>query len=655
MDSRSLFARQVRSQCETLCELLACTAGHPVPEVVLERCKVSLRMLAGTMTVVDLDDWAQLLQAVEGLLVVHGERRLAWDDRIAQLVFELIEKEELLASCHELQGEEGGRNSVPAQEVQAVIAEVEALVQECQTAAPAHAGRAEGSADPERLGRVAVELAAACERVLAAISSEPWQSSTADTITIEDLRRGLSTIEFYAQAMDRIVESIEETVVTPKCDLAPLETALGDFARELVRGSGRSLQIRLNGDGAEMEPALLPAAYWILHSMVADVFERCDEPAIEIDIESHPRHGALHWRLRDNGENFLSDSKLDHDDQVAFYPGLRHVVRTLREHHGILAVEPNGGRDARFEFTLPVSTHAEGLVVWEKGAASMAARAVQVVDIVPVQADTRCEDAYGEFVVVNARRVPLLKLDTLFPEAPATGSHIVVLGALEKMVAFYVPGEGVRRAGVVLGDSIPVWRGMPHEVARIDGRRIPLIDAGDILRAYLSITGTLSDTLGGGVTGKEFESTGPVPLDDSGYGPGNRHSPAGHSTPTDTRVEVLVIEQSETTRTTLSDIFSRQRIRASFASDVEEALGLIKANAPRVIISEFRIPTMAAKKIVDRLREAGREIPVLVTTSQSGKTADLLVEKLGAAGYLSKPLSASQVTSHLSSYLGVAG
>jgi DNA-binding NtrC family response regulator len=119
-------------------------------------------------------------------------------------------------------------------------------------------------------------------------------------------------------------------------------------------------------------------------------------------------------------------------------------------------------------------------------------------------------------------------------------------------------------------------------------------------------------------------------------------------------IEVLVIEQSETTRTMLNDILSRQRIRASFASDVEEALGMISAQPPRVIISEFRIPTMAAKKIVDKLREAGQEIPVIVTTSQSGKTADLLVEKLGAAGYLSKPLSASQVTSNLSSYLSAA-
>jgi len=649
LDSRTLFARQVRSQCETLCELLACTAGHPAPEAVLERCKVGVRMLAGTMSVVGLEEWSRLLESFGQLLTIHGSRRLPWDDRLAQLVFELIEKQELLASCHELSGEEAGRNSVPVEGVLAMIEEVGILRQECETAEPVRPARAEGTVDPERLGRVAAELAAACERVLAAVSSDPWQSRTADTITIEDLRRGLGTIEFYAQAMDRIVATVEETVITPKCDVAPLETALTDFARELVRGTGRKLQIRLRASDAEVEPALLPAAYWVLHAMVSDVFERCDEPALEIDIDCCEKHGALHWSLRDNGENFLSDSKLDHDDQVAFYPGLRHVMRTLREHHGMLAVEPNGGRQTRFEFTLPTTTHAEALWMWEKNGTWMAARGVQIVDVIPVQTATRREDSYGEYVALDTRRVPLLSLDAIFPEAPTGGTHIAVLGLLEKAVAFYVPGEGVHKTGVVLGDSIPVWKGIPHDVVRVDGRRIPLLDAGDILRTYLAITGTLN--------------ADPVPVAEPA---GRREAPPLRVNPNapqtsredddargngDGGIEVLVIEQSETTRTTLNDILSRERIRASFASDVDEALGMIKAHAPRVIISEFRIPTMAAKKIVDRLREAGQEIPVLVTTSQSGKTADLLVEKLGAAGYLSKPLSASQVTSNLSSYL----
>ncbi len=651
MDSRALFARQVRSQCETLCELLACTAGSLVPEPTLERCKVSIRMLAGTMLVVDLADWTRLLGAVESLLTVIGQRKLAWDERLAQLVFELIEKEELLASCHEREGEVGGRNAVSTQEVEALITEVDALREECERAEPAPVAVNEIAAEVERMGRVATELGAACERVLAEIGSEEWQSRSADAGAIETLRRSLGTIQFYAQAMDRIVASVEESVPAPKCDIGPIETALGDFASELVRETGRELEIRVHADGLEMEPALMPAAYWIMHAMVADVFERCDEARIEIDIELKDRNGAIHCRVRDNGENFLSDSRLDHEDQLAFYPGLRHVVRTLKEHHGTLAVEPGGGKEARFVFTLPSTTVSEALVVWERAGHTFAARAAQVVDVVAASGNLRKAGSYGEHIMIDGRRVPLFKLDVLFPDAPPGNSHIVVLGALEKHVAFYAPGEGAPKLGVVLGDTIPVWRGIPHDVVRVDGRRVPLMDADDILRGYLSITGTLNNeamSSSGSDPDRRGRDLVHDPVEEVADPPVEPQTEGREGDP-----EVLVIEQSESTRNALTDILARQRVRALFAGDVEEALGLIRVGEPRVIISEFRIPTMAAKKIVDSLREQGRAIPVLVTTSQSGKTADLLVEKLGASGYLSKPLSATQVASQLSTFLGV--
>ncbi|HEU4928610.1 MAG TPA: response regulator, partial [Candidatus Krumholzibacteria bacterium] len=627
----------------TLCELLACTAGSLVPEPTLERCKVSIRMLAGTMLVVDLGHWTKLLGSVESLLTVIGQRRLAWDERLAQLIFELIEKEELLASCHERDGEAGGRNAVSPQEVDALIAEVDALREELEHAETVIPAAPAAAVETERMGRVATELGAACERVLAAIASEEWQTRSTDAVAVETVRKALGTIEFYAQAMDRIVASVEENVAAPKCDLVPIETALDDFASELVRETQRELEIRMHADALEMEPALMPDVYWILHAMVADIFERCDEPKIEIDIEMADRNGAIHGRVRDNGETFLSDSRLDHEDQLAFYPGLRHVVRTLKEHHGTLAVEPGGGKEARFVFTLPSTTVSEPLVVWERAGHTFAARASQVVDVVVATGNLRKAGSYGEHIMIHGRRVPLLKLDVLYPDAPPGNSHIVVLGALEKHVAFYAPSEGVSKLGVVLGDSIPVWRGIPHDVVRVDGRRVPLMDADDILRGYLSITGTLNADAISAAVSEERELTERDLVHDVEEA---ADPPAGNP-------EVLVIEQSESTRNALNDILARQRVRASFAGDVEEALGMIRSAEPRVIISEFRIPTMAAKKIVDLLREQGRSIPVLVTTSQSGKTADLLVEKLGASGYLSKPLSASQVASQLSAFLGV--
>lgn len=647
MDSKSLFAKQVRSQCETLCELLACPTGSPIPDATLERCKVGVRMLAGSMLVVDLSDWSQLLLAVARLLTVHGERHLPWDERLAQVIFELIEKEELLASCHERDGEEGARTSISAEEVGALIDGVEALREEYEAMEPvADAEVPDAVFEHERLGNVAEELRAACERVLASIGAEGFQSHASEPGTIEDLRRALGTIEFYARATDRIVASVEEAVVPPRCDLTPLAIALGDFASELVRGSGRELSIRLNADGMEMEPSLLPSAYRILHAMTADIFERCDEPRIEIEIDVADRHGAMQWQLRDNGETFLSDSRLDHEDQLAFYPGLRYVVRTLKELHGTLSVEPGGGREARFEFSLPASTQAEALLVWEQSGRMFVVRAAQVVQLMPVSSEVRRESSYGEYVLIDGRRVPLIKLDVLFPDAPLGGSHIVVLGALEKNVAFYVPGEGTHGEGVVLGDSIPVWKGIPHDVARVDGRRVPLLDADDLLRGYLSITGTMSyDAISAG----SAADPGDV-YPDRGEGEDGGEE-GGEAPVAEDTVEVLIIEQSESTRNAFTDILGRQRIRASFAGDVDEALGLIRIKEPRVIISEFRIPTMAAKRIVDSLRQEGLSIPVLVTTSQSGKTADLLVEKLGASGYLSKPLTSAQVASQLSGFL----
>jgi CheY-like chemotaxis protein len=174
------------------------------------------------------------------------------------------------------------------------------------------------------------------------------------------------------------------------------------------------------------------------------------------------------------------------------------------------------------------------------------------------------------------------------------------------------------------------------------------LDADDLLRGYLSITGTLNyEAISSGA--------GSDPLDLYGTAGGDNAADAAvedGQAPAD-EIEILIIEQSESTRNAFTDILARQRIRASFAGDVEEALGLIRLKEPRVIISEFRIPTMAAKRIVDSLRKEGLVIPVLVTTSQSGKTADLLVEKLGASGYLSKPLTSSQVALQLSGFLGV--
>jgi len=51
--------------------------------------------------------------------------------------------------------------------------------------------------------------------------------------------------------------------------------------------------------------------------------------------------------VTDDGDNFVSDSRLDNDEQLAFYPRLRTVINRLSRYRGVLWVEPGRGPRAR--------------------------------------------------------------------------------------------------------------------------------------------------------------------------------------------------------------------------------------------------------------------------------------------------------------------
>jgi CheY-like chemotaxis protein len=242
-----------------------------------------------------------------------------------------------------------------------------------------------------------------------------------------------------------------------------------------------------------------------------------------------------------------------------------------------------------------------------------------------------------------------LKLDVLFAQAPADGENIAVIGSLERRIAFYVPGWGDRVEGKELEDVVPFWQGPAHVVARVGDRRIALLDADQIIEEFLNRTGDMSneEESGGVVEEESRESDSQARFDSEVNTPPDHLSQdvAGKV------VQVLVVEQSESLRAIFAEILERSQITAAFAADVDQAAELIQTSAPQLIISEFRMPTMAAKVLVETLGSEDRDIPVLVTTSQSGKTADLLVEKLGVAGYLSKPLDQDEIVSRLSGFL----
>ena len=672
VDSKTLFVKQVQGHTQSLCELLSCDTTSAAPANVIERCAVGTRMLAGTSSLMGLLEWEQVLTSYEGLLVLYNETGLPWDDRIAQVTSELIEKEDVLVASQKNDPSVAVGTVVSPDELAALREEISVLQQTMTTAAapvevatetaePTPAAPAEPTqpppesttvdtafAEPVPMNGVISEIRNVYQALICGLESGPFASRDWSSDDIINIRSQLYFLDFYICSVEQMIERQNLPAAVQKCGLVPLRTVLSDFANEMCTDE-RALDIILRGETVQLDPRLLSTAGAILHRLITDVFNRSERSTLGITVNVKDNYGALRWQIVDDGNNLISDSQLDHEDQLAFYPGLKDVRKKLSRYNGVLWVEPSDGREARFEFTLPASDETDSFIVWGEDARAFAVRSVQLCDLIPSDDAVRGDDSRGEFLTIDNRRVPLLKLDVFFKEAPSNGGMIVVIGSLEKRVAFYVPDDGVLVEGKSLEGVIPVWQGPTHLVAQIGDQRVALLDAEQILEEYLDLTGELNaEDVSGGVVEDESELSDSQASIDSDV-----KTPPDQFQQTDDvdDVDVLVVEQSDTLSSVFTDILNHHHIRAAFASGVDEAMELIHARTPRVIVSEFRMPTMAAKVLVEALNREGKSIPVLVTTSQSGKTADLLVEKLGAAGYLSKPLQQKEVVSRINGFL----
>jgi two-component system OmpR family response regulator len=676
-NSKTLLIKQVQSHAQSLCDLLACDAAAAAPPHVMERCAVATRMLAGTSSLMGLTGWERVLNAYEDLLVRYNEAGLAWDERIAQFTSELIEREETLVEAHGADASAAVESLVPESELAALGEEVEVLKEAVLAAGPVRstAGQSAGvspapdsssppggraSATPSSgvddtemygagipMGGVVSELKRVYESLADELESRAFGTGEGASDRIATLRSQLHFLNFYACSLEQMINRRDPTSDVKKCSLLPLKTVLTDFANEVSDSGENALDIVLRGEQTQIDPRLLATAGAILQQMINDTFSRSEGSALAITIDATENRGAIRWRVTDNGNNFITDSQLDHEDQLAFYPGLKDVRKMLSRNHGVLWVEPRPEEDVRFEFTTPVTSSGDSFMTWGNGGAMFGVRSTQLCELFRTDEAPRGEDSFGEFLTIDGKRVPLLRLEELYREAPRADGAIAVIGSLEKRVAFYVSEAGRLVEGKTLEGVVPVWQGPTHLVAQVSDRRIALLDADQVLEGYLEVTGGLTaEGVSGGVVDDESELSNSQATFDSG-----ERTPPDQNPEDDGDVEVLVVEQSDSLRGVLFEIFRERRIRAAFASGIDEAIELIHARSPRVIVSEFRMPTMAAKVLVEALGKDGNAIPVLVTTSQSGKTADLLVEKLGAAGYLSKPLDHDEVVSRIGGFL----
>jgi two-component system response regulator CpxR len=104
------------------------------------------------------------------------------------------------------------------------------------------------------------------------------------------------------------------------------------------------------------------------------------------------------------------------------------------------------------------------------------------------------------------------------------------------------------------------------------------------------------------------------------------------------RTNVLLVDDEKEFVDTLAERISLRMLNPLVAYSGEEALEVMKQITPDVIVLDLNMPGMNGAEVLSRIREAYPTINVIILTGHGDEKDRLTMEKMGAVGYLQKPV-----------------
>ncbi|MCZ6765626.1 MAG: hypothetical protein O7D32_01705, partial [bacterium] len=560
LDTPGLFLSQISNHSKELTGLLSTPTNTSINHGVIERCIVSTSMLASSASLMDLPRWDSFLKTFVELLTTYRDRRLHWDDQLSQVVSEIIEREELLIASPGEDRSKKLKDIVSPTEMESLLGELKECLQTAQTATPSPPpaapeqpavpsaavpaqqlhqtdidplaalnvdsespqpaaqpqGAAEVQAQPadasapntdQPLGNTVFELQNRMASLLSALAAANWDVESGAPTNIEQIRRELSLIDFYARVIDEIFrDRISGSADIRIGTLQPVRTAIDDWVRILAARTGRTVSVNFVGDADSIDAQVFSPVASVLRRMIEDIFARCDDESLRIEISVEKRRGSLYWAIRDNGSNFLTDSRVDPDEYLAFYPGLIEGRKHIDALHGLLWVEPGENQRSRFAFSMSASAEGGPFVIWGEGDQRFAVRSSQISEVLEAGSCELQSDSKGDCINREGQRVPVVRLGHLYDEAPMEGNKIAIVGALEKRIAFYVDDEGTFENGLWMKNAISKWRDLKRGAVEVLGEKLPLLQPHELFQRLLFIQdGTVDRDVSGGRSTDEHD------------------------------------------------------------------------------------------------------------------------------------------------------
>ncbi len=520
-ENKKLFGDQVNDHIEKLNALMGTTSGEAIDRDRAERVGFSTKLLEGSTRMLGLDDWSHTL----GMFIKLLERTLGaggrWDERLSQIVSEILETEEQMVA-EILEG--SVEFPVNTERFEGLKCEIEVLLAE-------PFGEEDGIGQSVALSEpVPATLNTEIDNRPSAFSTLEYlleslnemrdgfnkllDGGTALDDELEDLEHNFGRSEFYFALVGDVIRRLGDRSrpFVPKVGSAVLLDGIQDFfdLHSTMRGWNANLEIGCDNFTVEQTSAVVLVS--ILESCLFDICNMYGERKdfqLEVRLEIINRDSYLDLVIADNGPDFLSDSRIDRDDAVAFYPGLRKIRGQLEECGGLLWIEPGGGKDGRFKFTFPHSIDSTRYIIFSSAGNRFAVPAHLVEGLYEAGQVIEPTGESRRHLVIGGKRIPVCRLDEIAAEEVDRGSdggQIVVIGLAERRFGIYSDVEGQSVEGVPDQLVDGNWASVSRHFLHIGETESPVIDARLMQQKYDYLQGPESGLDGWGpVAGSETE------------------------------------------------------------------------------------------------------------------------------------------------------
>ncbi len=106
---------------------------------------------------------------------------------------------------------------------------------------------------------------------------------------------------------------------------------------------------------------------------------------------------------------------------------------------------------------------------------------------------------------------------------------------------------------------------------------------------------------------------------------------------------ILIIEDDETMRLTLVDVFAKQAYHALVATTGEEGLAVLKERVVDLVLLDYRLPDQDGLSVLQKIKEIDDDLLVIIMTAYPEVETAVSAMKAGAYDYINKPFDLEEL------------